>query len=150
MNRRYRELVLPSPAIVGFGLVAGLVLGVATWYATDLVTGIAAGTFIIGLTLIYLLNQSHWIKVNQQLEVGRYRLPLDLIGALSIIDHMQFRTSLKATDLVLGTNTAKKYLRIEITDPRDPYRVWLIATRNPQELIQALTKDRNLDNTSDR
>ena len=76
MNRRYRELVLPSPAIVGFGLVAGLVLGVATWYATDLVTGIAAGTFIIGLTLIYLLNQSHWIKVNQQLEVGRYRLPI--------------------------------------------------------------------------
>lgn len=130
--------MLPSAAILGFGLITALVLGIAVGYAITPAAGIAAFTFIFGISTFFFFSQTKVIKVEQNLRVGKYQLPRTAIANLKIISHAEFRTELKTTNLVLGTNSAANYLRIELNDTADPYQIWYIATRRPAKLMQAL------------
>ncbi len=136
---KYRELLLPAPAIVGFGLVVTAVLGVAVSYAVSAILGAALAATLFLLTLIGATATAKIIKVSDQLQVGRYQLPLGLIANASVLTHAEFRTQFKTTQLVLGSNSAHSYLKLEISDLADPYQVWYVATRRPVEFLAALT-----------
>lgn len=131
--------MLPSAAILGFGLITSLVLGVAVGYAITPAAGSVALAFTFGCSAFYFFSQTKVIKVDQDLKVGKYQLPRTAIANLKTLSHAEFRTDLKATNLVLGTNSAASYLRIELTDAADPYQVWYVATKRPAKLMQALS-----------
>lgn len=130
--------MLPSAAILGFGLITALVLGIAVGYAITPAAGIAALSFVFGCTVFYFFSQTKVIEVEQNLRVGKYQLPRTAIANLKILSHAEFRTELKTTNLVLGTNSAANYLRIELNDTADPYQIWYVATSRPAKLMQAL------------
>jgi hypothetical protein len=135
---KYREILLPAPAIVGFGLVVTTVLGVAVSYAISAVLGAALAAALFLITAVGTILNTRIIKVSDQIEIGKYRLPLHLIAEASVLTPAQFRTEFKSTQLVLGSNSAHSYLKLEISDPADPYRFWYVATRRPIEFLAAV------------
>ncbi len=138
MKLKYREFLFPAPAIVGFGLVITAVLGVAVSYAVSAILGAALAATAFLVTALGAIVNSHIIKVTDQIEIGKYRLPLNLIATVSVLTHAEFRTEFKATQLVIGSNSAHSYLKLEISDPADPYHVWYVATRRPIEFLAAV------------
>lgn len=131
--------MLPSAAILGFGLITSLVLGIAVGYAITPVAGSAVLAFLFGFSVFYFVSQTKVISVESDLGIGKYQLPVTAIANLKILSHAEFRSDLKATNLVLGANSAANYLRIEIKDEADPYQVWYVATQKPADLKQALS-----------
>lgn len=139
MQTPYREILLPSPALFGFGVVISTVLGVAISYALSPVAGASIGIFLLLFTVVSMINSIKIIKVTDQLIIGKYRLPINLISSKSVLTHEQFRGQFKSNQLVLGSNSAANYLKIEIADQDDPYQIWYVATKQPNKLLAAIS-----------
>ena len=139
MKLKYREFLFPAPAIVGFGLVVTAVLGVAVSYAVSVILGASLAAALFLVTTIGAFINARIIKVSDQIEIGKYQLPVNLIANASVLTHAEFRTEFKTTQLVIGSNSAHSYLKLEISDPADPYRVWYVATRRPTQFLAAVS-----------
>lgn len=139
MELKYREILWPAPAILGFGLVITGVLGGAVSYAISPSTGAAVAVFILLITGIAVVSATKIIKVSTNLKIGGYSLELISIAKIEVLSQQEFRKQQKATELVIGTSSAKNYLKIFIADPADPYQVWYIATRRPEQFLTVLS-----------
>lgn len=139
---RYRERIFPTASLLGFGLVGTFVLGVASGYAISTSVGVIISGCLLLITIIGYASRIFTIEVTENLKVGAYLLPLKLISAAKVFTgeagRIEFRATLKSTDLVIGTASAANYLRIEISDPADPFQVWFIPTRKPEQLLAAI------------
>lgn len=139
MELKYREILWPAPAIIGFGLVITGVLGGAVSYAINPSTGAAVAAFILLITGVAVVSATKIIKVSTNLKIGGYSLDLNSIAKTEMLSQQEFRKQQKTTELVIGTSSAKNYLKIFIADPADPYQVWYIATRRPEQFLTALS-----------
>ena len=138
MKLKYREILWPAPAIVGFGLVITGVLGGAVSYAISPGTGAAVAAFILLITGVAVVLTTKIIKVSDILRIGGYSLELNSIAKTEVLSQQEFRKQQKTTELVIGTGSAKNYLKIFIADAADPYQVWYVATRRPEQFLAAL------------
>lgn len=139
---RYRELVFPSASLLGFGLVGTFVLGVASGYAISTFVGVIVSICLLLITVFGYTSRIFRIQVTDALKVGAYSLPLSIISNPKVLTgeagRIEFRATLKSTDLVIGAGNASNYLRIEIADPADPFQVWFIPTRKPKQFLAAI------------
>lgn len=138
MELKYREILWPAPAILGFGLVITGVLGGAVSYAISPSTGAAVAAFILLITGVAVVSATKIIKVSDKLKIGGYSLELNDIAKSEVLSQPEFREQQKTTELVIGTSSAKNYLKIFIADPADPYQVWYVATTRPEQFLAAL------------
>jgi len=136
---KYREILLPSPAIAGFGLICSIVLGIAAGYATSMTIGISLANFGLTLTCFLLVKFIRRITVSDSLQVGNYSLPIKLIQNVKAINHDEFRLSVTPQDLVLGARTGISYLQFEINGEHEPFKRWFVGTRKPKEFLASLT-----------
>lgn len=142
MAESFSERVLPSLTVwllvpAGVLLVGIMLLPIGP---TPAVIGGAAVALVIAL-LLWRASPSIGVQ-ERMLTVDRARLPVQVISAVEVLDRPQ-------TELAMGPDLdarahlrhrgwAKSSVRIWLDDPDDPTPYWLISTRRPSELAEAL------------
>jgi hypothetical protein len=109
------------------GTQAGLVLGVG---------GLALATVVIVTTTPLVRVDSRVFRA------GRARLPLPVIGAVIVADRAATAMARgphgdTTAHMVTAIGVAESVV-IEVCDPRDPHRTWLVSSRRPADLARAV------------
>ena len=77
------------------------------------------------------------------LQAGRARIEAGYLGAVESLDPEATRRAAgveaDARAYLLLRPYLKRAVKVAITDPADPAPYWLVSTRHPDELAQALT-----------
>ncbi len=138
----YRERVLPSPAAWLLAPAAGSLVGLAL-LPLDAVLALAAGALTAILAAVMLIAVSPVVEVSDGLlRVDRARLPVELVSQVIELDGDELkhamRRGLDARAHVRFRAWSPTAVRIAIDDPHDPTPYWLVSTRRPAELSQAL------------
>lgn len=144
----YRELLLPRwwvwllPA-AGAGLL-GLAYGTAYGARAGWLVGAATALLLLALTA----STRTRIGVDTDgVRAARAHLPAEFIGEVRPLDaDATFRARTASADarayLLLRTWAAPTSVVLEVTDPQDPHPYWLLSTRRPQRLADALVAAR--------
>lgn len=132
-------LVVPaSLAVLGiaYGSAYGTAAGLAVFFPPVLVAYAA------------LWVTSPVVRVDDRVfRAGRARLPLAYAGPATALDATAARDA-RGRDadprafLVLRTWTTGRAVKVAVTDPEDPHPYWLVSTRRPERVVEALTRAR--------
>ena len=139
---RYSERLVPSlpwwlcvPAIAGVAAIVFLPIGgmVAAVVAVPVAIGVAAGLWSLA---------AHVEVTGETFRAGRARIEHRYLGEVSVLDAEQVRGLMgplsDARSHVLHRPWVRGAVRVEIVDPRDPCPFWLVSTRDPRGLAEAL------------
>ncbi len=143
-NATYRERLVPSwwAWLVMVAIVA--MFAVAYGAAIDATVGWViggGGTVLLGVAMVVTAPivgvDDHVVRA------GRARLPLRFVGDVEALDATAAgRSRTTGADprayLVLRTWASPQAVRIAVTDPQDPHPSWLVTTRHPQHLAEAI------------
>ncbi|MBK0421271.1 DUF3093 domain-containing protein [Leucobacter sp. CSA2] len=142
----YSERLLPGPGL--FTALLLLVPGV-TLVLTPINSSIALPTAIVVYLLIALalILMSPSIRVeNGTLMAGRARIPVSELGDVELLGAEAMRaaigTELDARSYTLVRGWIHRGVRIANTDPEDPAPFWIITTRHPKRLADAIAAAR--------
>ena len=127
---------LAAPALVS-------VLAIAYGAAYDAVWGwliLAAGT---ALAWGVLLATAPVVRVDERVfRAGRARLPRSCVGGVEPLGREAMRERLRSGDarafLMLRSWSSPQGVLVNVADPHDPHPYWLISTRRPDRLAEAL------------
>ena len=103
-----------------------------------------------GLYVLFLMATSPRVMIDATtLTAGRARIPLSALGAASV------RTPSQTKSLLSTESDARAYLvirswipksvQVEVSDTTDATPYWLISSRKPSELVNALNASRQLE-----
>lgn len=146
MKPRFRERLIPGPGTV----IAVLLLFPAIWVVLlplsptlGLVGAIVATVAVEGLLFVLAPR----VEVSDGvLAVGPARIPVSLTGDTAHYrktDAMQARgPGLDARAFTLFRGWVDPVVRIDLTDPQDPTPYWLVSTRRPEVLREAIAAER--------
>lgn len=138
--------------VVAFGLVWGwLLLVVAGPLAGVLTTvGVAAA----GAVLVQLYGSTVVQAGPDGLRIGRVFLPAAHVGAVEPLDARRTRAALGPEADARAWLHVRPYvdtaLRVEVDDPADPTPYWLVSSRQPQALADALRASHDPDSPTPR
>jgi hypothetical protein len=116
-----------------------LIVAVPGWLPW-LITGLA----LVAMAALFISYSAEVVITADELRAGRAHINLRHVGTTSPLDSEETRrlagvdADARAFLLVrpyLGTS-----VRVEITDPADPAPYWLLSSRRPTELAQALSR----------
>lgn len=139
----YRERLWPAPWLF---IATALVIPASflVFLPISVPAGIATAVVLYAGCVILLLVASPRIEVTDaELIAGRARLPRSVIGAVAGFEGAeattQRGTSLDARAWLLIRGWVGPVVRVELTDPNDPTPYWLVSSRRPAELAEALS-----------
>lgn len=145
LHPRYRER-LHAPVMI-FVLVFGLaaIVGVAYGAAYGPTWGWAVGAALCLAGFGALVATSTVLRVDDTVvRAGRARLPLTSIATAHALDPEAMRHAKRFGDprdyLVLRAWSSRSGVAIELSDPRDPHPRWVISTRHPDRLADAIAE----------
>ena len=127
-------LLLPA------GLLVFLPIGVEV--------GIIGSIALLAIGLGFLWATTPTVEVTDAaLRAGRATLPMQFVGTAVAITGEDATVArgreLDARAWLLLRGWVKDVVRVENTDPNDPAPYWLISTRRPAELVDALAEARD-------
>lgn len=138
----YRERLWPGP--LGWAMLVGAV-------AVTAVAVVPVGRTAVALTgalTAAVLAGGVWLTTpvvevsDAVLRAGTARIPVDLLGRPSVLDRTGVRTALgpgsDARDFVLLRSWLPGAVSAPVLDPADPTPRWLICSRHPDQLAEAL------------
>ncbi|MGH3413917.1 MAG: DUF3093 domain-containing protein [Marmoricola sp.] len=113
----------------------------------DWVAWTASGALLAFTYAMFLLVGSARIEVRDgELYAGAAHVPVHLLGPAEPLDVEATRRALgvdaDARAYLLTRPYLKRAVRVPLCDPRDPTPYWLLATRRPQALADALRTGR--------
>lgn len=138
----YRERVIPNLGTFAavFVLLPSTVIVSEPF---DIRVGLAVG--LIGVLTVWglLLSRAPQIRVTKDsLQVGRVSIPRTLIGEPVAIGKAEIFAergpNLDPAAFKVFQGTVKTAIKIPIVDADDPTPYWLVSTRNPAKLAEAL------------
>lgn len=138
----YRERLYPSISmLLGLSLSAPMILLAAL--PLGLASASLAAIILAGLIIFGSFYFSPVILLDQNLTARRLRLPLEILGEVTVYNdpeevRMQLGPELNANAKLAIRGDVGKLVKIEITDRDDPTPYVLISTRNPEKLASAL------------
>jgi hypothetical protein len=128
--------------------VQGVMLVASLWLALVVaLPGALAWTFSgLALALLAALLVSygspHVSVRDGWFRAGRARIEAEHLGAVAALDAEETRRvagpEADARAFLLLRPYLKRAVRVEITDPADPAPYWLVSSRHPEELAQAV------------
>ena len=140
----YRERLWPGPVvwIVAFGSIAALAiaygssLGAVSGWLVALGGGAVAAVLIARSAALVTVS-------DQRLRAGRARIEWEFTGRVLPLDADQARSARgpegdPTAFMLLRPGVGPGALVVEVTDPEDPHRTWLVASRHPQRLASAI------------
>lgn len=144
----YRERLWPGPA-VWLGVLGGAAaLGVAYGSALGASIGWIVCAIVVALGALMIHVMAAVVEVNADgLVADGALLPWTAAGEVVTLE----RDGMKAATGPVGDHSAYLVLRpgvgpggvvVEVTDPQDPHRTWLIASRHPDAMARAIRSAR--------
>lgn len=142
----YSERLWPSlgvwvlvPVVTGAVVVSLLPIGV--------VPAVVGAVVVAALLLTWAVMATPVVAVDAgQLVAGRARVPVSLLGDAVVARGADARTErgprLDARAYLLIRGWIDPVVRVQLRDPADPTPYWLVSTRHPERLVQALEKAR--------
>ncbi|WP_159798533.1 DUF3093 domain-containing protein [Puerhibacterium puerhi] len=143
----HRERLHPGPAVLAAAVGLGLVLGlVAAPFGTP--AAVAVGAVVAAAGVAALLAASPVVEVRDgELRAGRAHVPARLLGDVVPLTAERMREELgpvlDARAYVCLRTWARTGVRVELDDPADPTPYWLVSTRHPELLAQAVAAARD-------
>lgn len=140
----YRERLWPGPVVWILAMASIAALAIA--YGSSLGTRVGWVMALGGGSVAVILIARTAVPVtvtDQLLRAGRARIEWEHTGRVLALDAAAARVA-RGPD---GDPTAFMLLRpgvgpgavvVEVTDPLDPHRTWLVASRHPQRLARAI------------
>jgi len=140
----FRERVLPGVGGWAAALGFAVVLGIALWPASSAI-GITVGVVAAVAGLGGLWWTSPVVAVQDgELRAGRAAIPAVLLGQVTTLDAEAMRAELgprlDARAYVCLRAWARTGVHVALEDPEDPTPYWLVSTRRPQELADAVRR----------
>lgn len=118
--------VVAAPAWVAWsasGALLALTYGLLTWWGSPRV-----------------------VVEDGELRAGHARIPVDLLGEPMVLDVQQTRRVMgveaDARAFLLTRPWLKRAVQVPVLDPADPAPYWLVSTRHPGDLANALAASR--------
>ncbi len=140
----YSERLWPGPVV--WILTAVSIAALAIAYASSL--GAPAGWLVAvtagALALLLLTRSAARVSVDEAgLRAGRAAIGWEHTGRVLALDSQQARTARgpqgdPTAFMLLRPGVGPGAIVVEVTDPEDPHRTWLVATRHPQRLARAI------------
>ncbi len=141
-NPPYRERLTPAWWIWACAPVLGL--GVALSVAKiSIGWGVVTAVLVTALLLVLLARSTPALSVaDGVLTAGRARIPVRLTGTVEVLDPAAMRQAhgprLDARAHLCLRGWIPTGVRVTLTDPQDPTPYWLLSSRRPDVLAQAL------------
>lgn len=138
----YRERLWPAPWIyLGTALV--IPASILVFLPINLLAGIVTAVVLYGGCLALLAYGAPTITVAAGvLQAGRARLPLSVVGSVEAFEGEEARQErgprLDARAWLLIRGWVDPVVRVGLEDPDDPTPYWLVSTRGPRELAEAI------------
>lgn len=118
----------------------GWILYVATTPAIAIITAMGVG--IATATIIWRWGSIVVTADEDGLQVGRAFLERSAIGEVQALDSARWRAAIGPLSDRRSYLVARPYISsgisLQVTDPDDPTSQWLVSSRNPEALVQAL------------
>ncbi|MCU1413999.1 MAG: rane protein [Microbacteriaceae bacterium] len=143
----YHERLWASPWVfISTALV--IPASILVFLPINQLAGPVVGIGLYAAVLVLIAVGSPTIEVTETtLTAGRARLPLGLIGSVAgFRDELateQRGTKLDARAWLLIRGWVTSVVRIDLNDPDDPTPYWIVSTRNPEQLVEALDSARS-------
>jgi hypothetical protein len=152
----YRERLLPGPLILALGVALFLMVGAAYSRAFGSVLGVALGLLVSALFIGFACATAPYIRLEESdgacfLTAGRARISIEVVGSASQLSpdrRVEIRRGRSADTAFSLIRGSLPVVELEILDPLDPHGLWCLSTRNPQELIRAITTAKGPKNSS--
>jgi hypothetical protein len=127
---------LAAAFVATLGVAVGHPLGVAAGVATVVLgSGLVTGLLVAYGTVRVAVDSGAFVA-------GRARLPLAAVGRVDRLDAADTRDLLgphaDPAAYVLSRPYVATAVRVEVSDPADPTPYWLVTTRHPGDLADAL------------
>ena len=140
----YRERLWPAPWLF---LSTALVIpaSLLVFLPINIFIGIAAAIALYCGCLALLLLSATRIHVTEtELIAGKARLPLAIMGDIEGFTGAEATLErgqrLDARAFLVIRGWIDPVVRIEVLDPDDPVPYWLVSTRNPKNVIEAIDR----------
>lgn len=140
----YRERLWPAPWLfISTALV--IPASLLVFLPIDTTTGVAVAVVLYATCVVALLIAAPVVEVTTtELRAGRARLPLDTIGSVEAYrgDEAQLERGqrLDARAWLLIRGWVSPVMKVEVLDETDPAPYWLVSTRQPDAVIEAITR----------
>lgn len=129
--------------VQGTMLVAMLWLAVAVATPAPVAWLVTAVSLTLLVFCLWAFGNARIVVTDGELRAGRAHIAAEHLGTATPLDADQARRAAgvdaDARAFLLLRPYLKRAVKVEITDPSDPAPYWLLSTRNPEELAQALT-----------
>lgn len=144
----YRERLSAPPMWWVGGMIAIVPLGAIAWTGDNLLITVAVCAGLVVVTAAFLLN---WSRATIEVSVGELRadkatLPLATAGQVRALTEAQARALRGPRADPSARLLLRPYLRyavyVEVAGPASPTPYWLIMTRHPAELADAIERSR--------
>ena len=139
----YRERLWPAPWLfISTALV--IPASLLVFLPINTTTGVFVAVVLYATCVVALLIAAPVVEVTTtELRAGRARLPLDTIGSVEAYrgDAAQLERGqrLDARAWLLIRGWVSPVVKIEVLDETDPTPYWLVSTRQPDAVIEAIT-----------
>ena len=139
----YRERLWPGPALIAVVPLMAIPLSVAYGAAFGAVWGWLLGIVVVTVGWAWLFTTAPAIRVDEAVfRAGRARLPRRFVGNVDILDSDGLREQRTRGDvrsfLLVRPGTARRAVAVANTDPQDPHPQWVVHSRHPERLRDAL------------
>ncbi len=144
---KFHERLLPHWWVIAVVAIPLTMLAVAYGSAYGSGTGLAVGLCGAVIAGWLLWISSPVITVDPEfLRAGGARLPMSCVGDADLVDRAQIRTlrgpgADARVFVVLRPWSARDGVLVNLDDEQDPHPAWLISSRHPQRLLDALAAD---------
>jgi hypothetical protein len=138
----YSERLWPSPGIwaatAGFGAALGLIPAPISVEAAVIVAVIGC----VGLVTLLTLTTPVLRVTADRFVAGRAQVPISLVSGIEPLDQAQMREArgvrIDARAYLCLRGWLPAGAKVILNDPDDPTPYWLVSSRRPQALAQAL------------
>jgi hypothetical protein len=143
----YRETLWPSPwVVIALALVVPATMLVLA--PVSLPAGVIGAVVLYGGCLALAFGSAPRIEVSgATLSVGKASIPLAQVGDVVVYTGAdataQLRTKLDARAWLMIRGWVHSLVKVEVTDPADPTPYWLLSSRRPQLLADAIAAARS-------
>lgn len=138
----YRERLIPGPGMfVALLLLVPAVALVFTPINAPLAIPMGGIIYVVAATTLVLLAPTIRI-VGDRLVAGHAEIPVGQLGEIELLGKEALRAAigpgLDARSYLLVRGWVTRGVRIENIDPSDPAPYWILTTRHPQRLADAI------------
>lgn len=138
----YRERLIPGPGLFAALFLLTPAVALVT-IAFNRVIAIPIGLAVYAAVMIVLVVSSPVISVTDGvLTAGRAKIPVSQLGQIDLLGSDALKRALgvegDARDYLFIRGWIHTGVRIEIADPADPTPHWILTSRRPQALADAI------------